>query len=303
MAPNLDVEWIHGTKSGRPGDEPLLQVHQVDERTFILRQSKNVSYEAPFLHLLIGDRSALLLDTGAVGPVELNPIRATVDQLLAAHPGRRLIVAHTHSHGDHVAGDHQFSNRPDTTVVGRELEAVQQFFGFTDWPNDVVTLDLGGRELEVLAIPGHHRTHIAVYDPQTGFLLTGDTVYPGRLYAFDYPEFMRSVDRLAAFAEDRDVSQLVGSHIEMTTVPGKDYPLGARYQPDEPPLQLEPAALQRLRQRSLALAGKIGKHTFDELIIYNSPGKVMMIREMLRGRLYRIGSRSSPPRNGSASGS
>lgn len=288
----LNVEWIHGTSSGRPGDEELLQVHRVDERTFIIRQSKNVSYEAPFLYLLIGDDRALLLDTGAVGPVELNPIRATVDELLGAHTGVHLIVAHSHSHGDHVAGDHQFADRPDTTVVGRELPAVQQFFGFKTWPDDVVSLDLGGRELQVLATPGHHRTHIAVFDPRTGFLLTGDTLYPGRLYAFDYADFMRSVDRLADFAEGRDVSLILGAHIEMTSTAGRDYPLGTRYQPDEPPLELEPEALQQLRRRVLELAGKVGKHTFDDLIIYNSPGRVMMARELLRGWVYRLRSRS-----------
>lgn len=291
MSPDLDVSWIHGTPTGRPGDEPLLQTHKVDERTYLIRQSKNVSYEAPFLHLLIGDERALLLDTGAVGPVEQNPIRATVDGLLEQHRGVGLIVAHTHSHGDHVAGDHQFTDRPGTTVVGRDLSAVQQFFGFTNWPEDAVTLDLGNRELTILAIPGHHRTHIAVYDPRTEILYTGDTLYPGRLYAFDYTDFLRSVDRLATFAEHHRIRHVVGSHIEMTNTPGKDYPLGTRYQPDEPPLQLEPAALEHLRQRAMDRAGKVGKHSYDEYILFNTPGKVMMFRELLRGWLSRIGSR------------
>lgn len=291
MTPDWNVRWIHGTPSGAPGDEPLLQTHRVDERTYIIRQSKNVSYEAPFLHLLIGDRKALLLDTGAVGPVARNPIRVTIDGILEPHPGVELIVAHTHSHGDHVAGDHQFADRPDTTVVGRDLAAVQRFFGFTDWPNDTVTLDLGNRELTILAIPGHHRTHIATYDPHTEFLYTGDTVYPGRLYAFDYTDFLRSVDRLAAFAEHHPISYVVGSHIEMTTTSGKDYPLGTRYQPDEPPLQLKPDVLEQLRQRAMDKAGKVGKHIFDEYILYNTPGKVMMAREMLRGWVSRLGSR------------
>lgn len=299
MTPNLQVHWIHGTRSGKPDDEPLLQVHAVDEHTFIMRQSKNVSHQAPFLYLLIGSTRALLLDTGAVGPIELNPIRATVDRLLGEYPGIHLIVAHTHSHGDHVAGDHQFLQRPDTTLLGRDLEAVQRFFGFIDWPNDIVTLDLGDRNLEILASPGHHRTDIAVYDPWTGFLLTGDTVYPGRLYAPDYADFMQSVDRLATFAGTKAISQLMGAHIEMSTTAGRDYPVGTRYQPNEPPLQLEPAVLHQLRQRALELAGKIGRHGFDNLIIYNSPGKVTMARERLRGTLRRFVDRFNPGnRNG-----
>ncbi len=71
--------------------------------------------------------------------------------------GYQLVVAHTHGHGDHVAGDEHFADRPDTTVVAREVEAVREFFGFTDWPGEVVTFDLGGRVLEITGIPGHHR--------------------------------------------------------------------------------------------------------------------------------------------------
>ncbi len=52
------------------------------------------------------------------------PLRQTVDGLidgwLAENPreGYELVVAHTHAHGDHVAGDGQFAGRPLTTVVG-----------------------------------------------------------------------------------------------------------------------------------------------------------------------------------------
>lgn len=294
---SLDVTWNHGTASGKPGDEPLLQVYAVDKYTCILRQSKNVSFEAPFLYLLIGSEKALLLDTGAAGPAEQNPIRETIDELLQPFPAVSLIVAHTHSHSDHVAGDHQFLERPNTTVVGRDLAAVQQFFGFVSWPDALVQLDLGGRELQVLATPGHHRTHIAVYDPRCELLLTGDTLYPGRLYAFDYAAFMRSVDRLANFAEHHPIRHILGGHIEMSTSPGVDYPPGCRYQPNETPLELPPAALQQLKRRSMELAGKIGKHTFDDMIIYNSPGKVMMLKEMLRGVLARLVSRRGRPQS------
>ena len=70
-------------------------------------------------------------------------------------------------------------DRPDTTVVSREVDAVQAFFGFTSWPEQIVTFDLGGRVLEVTGSPGHHRAAITIYDPWSGFLLTGDTVLPG----------------------------------------------------------------------------------------------------------------------------
>src|SRR4051794_19965954 len=100
VAGSLDVTWIHGRRG-----EPEIQAHFYDERTVILRQSKRVSYEAPFIYLLFGDDRALLLDTGATADPRLFPLRATVDSLVSAWQERHprdaydLFVAHTHGHG------------------------------------------------------------------------------------------------------------------------------------------------------------------------------------------------------------
>jgi hydroxyacylglutathione hydrolase len=276
-ARSLDVRWIHGAPASRPADDPPIQVHWYDPHTVILRQSKSVDYEAPFLYLLFGNDRALLLDTGATEDPASFPLRATVDgllaQWLAEHPrdGYALVVAHTHGHGDHVAGDPQFAGRPDTTVVARELDAVQRYFGFTGWPDQILPFDLGGRVLDVTGSPGHHRAAITIYDRWTGFLLTGDTVYPGRLYAFDFPQFLASLDRMVALAESRPVTHVLGCHIEMTTHPGRDYPLGALYQPHEPALEMTVAQLRDVRAAAAAVAGKPGVHPFDDFIIYNDP--------------------------------
>lgn len=87
---------------------------------------------------------------------------------LGRHPREQygLVVAHTHGHGDHVAADAQFADRPRTIVVACEEEAVRSFFGFGDrWPTGAATFDLGGRVLEVLGSPGHHKSAVTVYDP------------------------------------------------------------------------------------------------------------------------------------------
>jgi hydroxyacylglutathione hydrolase len=73
-AGSLDVTWIHGAPSRRRAHEPKIQVHSYDEHTVILRQSKLVSYEAPFIYLLFGNDRALLLDTGATSDPGLFPV-------------------------------------------------------------------------------------------------------------------------------------------------------------------------------------------------------------------------------------
>ncbi|MBO0916724.1 MBL fold metallo-hydrolase [Streptomyces laculatispora] len=290
---SLDVHWNHGARSKADGAEPLIQVHAYDEHTFVLRQSKTVNYEAPFIYLLFGNERALLLDTGATADPARFPLRATVDELVDAwlrehpRPGYELVVAHTHGHGDHVAADAQFADRPRTTVVARELEAVQQFFGFTSWPRETIDFDLGGRVLEVIGSPGHHRAAVTIHDPWTGVLLTGDTVYPGRLYAFDFAEFTATLERLVDFTRTRPVTHVLGCHIELTARPGVDFPLGARYQPDERELQMTVSHLIAVRDAAHAVADRPGVHTFDDFILFNGPCAGAQLRLTARGLVHK----------------
>jgi len=247
-APVLFPErWIDGTLAV----EPVTQVQALDGDTFVIRQSVKTNFEAPFLYLLFGRDKALLVDTGAEGGV----IRPTVDRLvsqwLAAH-GRTsipLVVAHSHSHGDHVAGDAAFRARPDTTVVGLKDSEVAAFFGIGHWPDGIARYDLGGRALSVIPTPGHQKAAIMIYDPQLRIVLSGDSLYPGRLYipVNFLPEARASIDRLARFAARHPVRALLGAHIEMTRTPGKDYAQAVLSHPDEHRLEMAPAAIAELR--------------------------------------------------------
>ncbi|GAA4984580.1 MBL fold metallo-hydrolase [Kitasatospora paranensis] len=268
----LDVRWIHGSPSAKHNTDPDIQVHAYDEHTFVLRQNMAIDYEAPFLFLFFGNARAVLIDTGATASSEFFPLRRAVDELidswLARHPrhGYQLLVLHTHPHGDHIAGDGQFTDRPDTTVVSAEPATAWPYFGFTDHPEAVAQIDLGGRVLECLATPGHHEAAVTFYDPWTGFLLTGDTVYPGRLSIKDWQAFSRTIDRLIDFCDRRTVTHVLGCHIEMTRKPGVDYPIRAVYQPDEPPLQMTTGHLRDIRE-ALRQAGDQPSHRAFPLFI------------------------------------
>ena len=272
--PNMDVAWIHGSEAAKYNTDPDIQVHACDEHTYILRQNKAVHYEAPFMFLLFGAAKAVLLDTGATANPGFFPLRRTVDEIIDGwlaehpHPGDYgLLVLHTHGHGDHTAADGQFTGRPSTVLVGAARDAVWPYFGFDTEPESVAEVDLGGRVLDCLGTPGHHNAAVTFYDRYTGILFTGDTVYPGRLYVFDWPAFARSIDRLAGWCAQRPVSHLLGCHIEMTRTPGQDYPVGWTYQPDEPPLQLTPDHLAQIQSTLKAHDGEPGRYVLPEMII------------------------------------
>jgi glyoxylase-like metal-dependent hydrolase (beta-lactamase superfamily II) len=238
---------MHGSANCAQDADPEVQVHAYNATTHILRQNKCDNFEAPFVYVLVGATSALVLDTGATTTPTL---RDTVRGLVGARP---LLVAHSHHHGDHVAGDAQFAGQPMTTVVARTRAAVQQAFGIASWPTDPGTLDLGGRVLDVLAIPGHQAEHIAIYDRRTGLLLTGDTLYPGLLFVSDWATYRASISRLADFVAGSPVAHVLGAHVEMTSTPKVSYPYGTTYQPDEHVLQLSAAHVMELDAALTAL--------------------------------------------------
>jgi len=272
---NLDVAWIHGSPAPKYNTDPDIQVHAYDEHTYVLRQNMTVSWEAPFMFLLFGHDRAVLLDTGATAEPEYFPLRATVDSVIdgwqAAHRHAGdygLLVLHTHSHSDHTAADGQFAGRPHTQVVGGKRDQAWPFFGFTAGQEAVVELDLGGRVIDCLDTPGHHEAAVTYYDRYTQILFTGDTVYPGRLYVFDWPAFVRTIDRLVDWCEGHPVSHVLGCHIEMTTTPGQDYPVGWTYQPDEPPLQLTAGHLRQIQDTLREHGLESGRYVLPEMIVY-----------------------------------
>jgi hydroxyacylglutathione hydrolase len=276
----IDARWIHGSPSAKHNTDPDIQVFDYDPHTVILRQNKAINYEAPFLFLLFGNSRAGLIDTGATASAEYFPLRRTVDTLidrwLEAHPRTSygLLVVHTHPHGDHVAGDGQFAGRAGTVVVGAGWDAASAYLGFADAPDALARIDLGGRVLECLSTPGHHEAAVTFYDPHTGFLLTGDTLYPGRLYVRDWSAFIRSIDRLIIFCRTRPVTYVLGCHIEMTRQPGVDYPIRTTYQPDEPPLQMTVDQLHDVRVAIDSIGDRPGRHALADFVICREPDDV-----------------------------
>lgn len=168
--------------------------------------------------LILGTDRALLLDTG----MGLYPIRPVVERLTQLP----VTVVNTHSHFDHVGGNWEFSfawgwERSDSKFraqmgwkpkAGDEnflpdafLEPEPRAADYQQKPYVLKALadgqrfDLGGRVWQVVYAPGHSTDSIVLVCEEEKLLCTGDTLYPGTLYAQKDPvAYRETLTMLAA---------------------------------------------------------------------------------------------------------
>jgi glyoxylase-like metal-dependent hydrolase (beta-lactamase superfamily II) len=265
-------QWIHGSQDCKNNQDHAIEVFQYDESSYVLRQNKCLSYEAPFIYVLIGEKKILVVDTGATESAEAFPLYQTIQSLNQQHSSngkaneREIVVIHSHSHSDHYSADSQFIGQANVTVVATNNAGVNEFFEFDKWPDQQTNIELGGRSITIIPTPGHQEEAISVYDPQTKWLLTGDTFYPGYIYVKTWQDYKNSIARLVEFTNNHNVSAILGSHIEMTNKPGEYYEIGTIYQPEESSLLLMPSDLTALNEK-LTQADKPKKIAMDSLIV------------------------------------
>lgn len=231
---SLQMHW-HAGAEDCDASQQRTEAHALDEATIVIRQNPCIDYEANLLYLLIGEERALLIDSGATDDPRLTAeLAGLVTQFLRRADGTRLplVVAHTHGHQDHRAGDAAFAALPDTTVIPHDGEGMRHYFGITDWPQGGARFDLGGRIVEVVPTPGHHADHVVFMDERTRLLFSGDFLLPGRLLVDDIGAYRASADRVIEVVNTYGVTHALGAHIEMDAS-GELYPSGATFHPDE----------------------------------------------------------------------
>jgi glyoxylase-like metal-dependent hydrolase (beta-lactamase superfamily II) len=248
---SFPARWICGSPSCMDNHDPPIQVHWYNEHTVFMRQNKAYSYEAPFMHLYFGNDRILMLDQGFTQLRSDWDLRRAVDDCIdkwcARHrrnaQNMELLLAFSHLHSDHYAAIDQFVDRPNTRLMGLTHEEMIGFWGLTNYPEERVTLDLGGRNIWIWGSPGHVMSEFAYYDTYTQILYTGDMFYRGRCYISFWDQWLTSMKRLIDFVDTHPVTHIVGCHVEISAK-GEDYPYGITYQPNEAPMQLTVAELR-----------------------------------------------------------
>lgn len=297
-SPYLSVDFPPGWTDGSldcfnaNATRPDLDIVPINNDTYILRENKCINYEAPFMYLLFSNQTVLLIDSGATVSLVSLPIQQHIETIILhwciSHNKKRedvdLVVAHTHSHDDHIAGDNQFKYKLYTTIVNASVEGVTEFFKLEDWPNKISRYELDSqRHLAIIPIPGHEASAIAFYDCATGILITGDSLAPARLYISDFSANVQSISRLVDFIDNNhlNVTSILGAHIEMTKRNQVDYPLGSTYQPNERQLNMSLEHLHQLNSelQAQSKAGFENRHKafYDAFIIDPKPSQLPLL--------------------------
>lgn len=218
-------------------------VRQVGAGVFALIEPRQ--FQETISYLILGSDRALLLDTG----LGLVPIRPVIERLTRL-PVR---VINSHTHYDHVGGNAEFDDvlaldtpytranlagfpheelagevAPEAFCDGAPAGADTAAFFTRPWRatrlvRDGDRIDLGGRTIEVLHVPGHTPDALALLDRDAGLLWTGDTYYDATIWLYvpetDLDAYERSLARLAAFAPG--VSRLLPAHNTVSADPGQ----------------------------------------------------------------------------------
>lgn len=137
-----------------------------------------------------------------VDPGDAGPVQAWLEE----HPGWALTdVLITHHHSDHVGGVKKLKSAFDLRVHGPENEPIP----YRNRPlKDSDLIQVLGRTINVIAVPGHTSGHVAYHLVDEKALFSGDTLFSagcGRLFEGTPMQMLTSLECLAALPEETQV--------------------------------------------------------------------------------------------------
>ena len=149
------------------------------------------AFKDNYIWLLTQGRRAFVVDPGEAAPVLAR---------LAAEGLELEGILVTHHHADHQGGIAELVARHEPRVYAPANESIT---GCTDPLLGGERIDVLGRTVDVIAVPGHTLGHLAYHAP--GALFCGDTLFGagcGRLFEGTPAQMAASLDSLAALPDE-----------------------------------------------------------------------------------------------------
>ena len=163
--------------------------------------------------LLTGTEKALLIDSG----MRVHDARDIAESLTSLP----IMLLNTHADMDHIGSNSQFetfSMHPDDEEHYRKGGGKGKIIPVRDGD----TLDLGGRELKIIHLPGHTAGSIAVLDVNRRVLISGDPIQEhGRIFMFgehrNMKDYIASLEHLKSWTDEFD--EIWPSHADIPVKP------------------------------------------------------------------------------------
>ncbi|MEX1318038.1 MAG: hydroxyacylglutathione hydrolase [Synechococcaceae cyanobacterium] len=192
-----------------------------------------------YVMVLQRGRRAAVVDPAVTGPVAC---------ALEERDLELEAILHTHHHSDHIGGTPGLLRRwPGAAVIAAAADRRRiplQTRGVAGGDR----LEVLDEPVEVIAVPGHTRAHIAYWLPASGHLFCGDTLFVGgcgRLFEGTPAQMHASLQRLAALPAD---TRVWCAH-EYTEA---NLRWAAAERPDDPAIARRLAEVEERRRRGLA---------------------------------------------------
>lgn len=170
------------------------QVIQIDSHTWRIEEP-GVRF-----FLLEGTEKALLIDSG----MQVRNAREIAEGLTVL-PVSLLV---THGDRDHVGSNEEFPVFYMHPAEASNYYNTQGKTGEFIPVRDGEILDLGGRPLEIIALPGHTPGSIAILDRNARILIGGDPVQDGQIFMFgvqrEMHAYIHSLARLEGYKDAFD---------------------------------------------------------------------------------------------------
>jgi len=205
------------------------EVYRLHDGTYAIYEP--YQFEEAISYLVIGKDKAVVIDTGT----GIGDLKKVISELTHMP----ISVVNPHGHWDHIGSNYQFEeiscfnnadciNRLRTRVENSSLQSsitgdsiwkpLPEGFDAATWEIPAVEpstlleegnlIDLGDRTLEVIHTPGHSPGSMCLLDKKNRILFTGDTFFPGPLYAHpedvNIDDYIASIEKLKSRLDEYD---------------------------------------------------------------------------------------------------
>ena len=176
---------------------------QLDEHTWIGNGHRTYNES---LYLVEGNDRAVLIDAGTRVP--------GLDKIVAGITSKPVTMILTHGHGDHVGGVGPF---PEVWIGPADEPMLRnnqrRYKGEVKHLTDGETIDLGGRQLEVMFTPGHTSGSVTFFDKANHYGFSGDAFGSTNLLVFTYLSNVKaSAAKVEKYMKDNDIRFLYPGH-------------------------------------------------------------------------------------------